>query len=269
MILDGYTMEGALVAGGVTLRFRYRPMLGTERRAYLQAYRGWPNEIAFRERCRWLQTHVEAMHPYPDVVAVAEDRDLFRRLTLVIQGLVPTDGMKDWSPYWDTLTARNLRTGVRLAMESPLLDRRSCADCLKWWFNEESGAIERVEGVNALRPVEAPPMCRTNDGCPVGSPENPQRLTARNRAAFDHFRHCEAVNVWPDDPIVARNALIIRRTREEVLRDQRRLAGYGIADAGSGGDLARSRGQPASARLNGSGNGSEVLYFHGGRSPFN
>lgn len=268
MILDGYTVEGVLGGSEATLRFRYRPMLSAERRVYLNAYRGWPNEIAFRERCLWLQTHIEAMHPYANVAAVAEDHDLFRRLTLVLQGLLPTDGVNRWSPYWDVLSGRNLRTGVRLAMEHPLLDRRSCVDCQKWWFNEDTGKIEQVDGEYALRPIEFPVMCRTNEGCPVGTPENPLRLTAQNRAAFDHFRQCEAVNDWPDDPIVARNALIIRRTREEVLRE-RRLAGHGIADAGSSGDLARSRGQPTSTRINGSTGSNESLYFFGGQFPFN
>lgn len=268
MILDGYTMEGTLNGGNTTLRFRYRPMVGIERRQYLESYRGWPNEIVFRERCRWLQTHIEAMHPYADVVAVAEDHDLFGRLTLVIQGIRPPDGVKGWSPYWEAMSAINLRTGVRLALEYPLLDRRSCANCQKWWFSEDTGRIEQVEGCDSVRPPEFPVMCKTNEGCPVGTPENSLRLTAQNRAAFDHFRQCEAVNAWPNDPIVARNALIIRRTREEVLRE-RRLAGHGIADAGGGGNLARNRGQPASTRINGSAGSNESLYFHGGQFPFN
>lgn len=244
MIDDGYTAEGRITDGDDTIFIRYRPMLSAERRSFLQAYRGWPREVAIAEKCRWLQRHVVDLHPFSTVADITWLPKLFTKLHHILCGLKPTDDAKGWSPYWEVLDARNLKTGIRITVLHPQLDRRSCKDCKKWWFNEDTGAIEKVDGVDSERPAEFPVMCDTRDGCPVGTPDNQLRLTQKNRMAYLHFLRCEAINSWPDDPIVARNAAVIRRARDESRRE--RSSGYGPARGRSGGDLAGSRGNDSS-----------------------
>ena len=61
------------------------------------------------------------------------------------------------------------------------------------------------------RPAAAPPPCRIAGlGCPKGTPEAPRSLRPANRAAYRHYCECRAAGRFPDDPIVRRNAAIIR-----------------------------------------------------------
>lgn len=63
-----------------------------------------------------------------------------------------------------------------------------------------------------------PPPCRTNQGCPKGTPENSKELSNKNRLAYDHYLQCKAIGKFPDDAIVYRNAGIIRRIEDQQLR---------------------------------------------------
>ena len=53
-------------------------------------------------------------------------------------------------------------------------------------------------------------------GCPKGTPENPRNLLLCNELAYEHYRECRAVGEFPDDPIVRRNAAIIRAVEDEI-----------------------------------------------------
>lgn len=239
MIFDGYNMDGVARDGDVTLRFLYRPMLSAERREFLKAFRGWPRDTSIREKSEWLQQHVLAMAPYESVIDVQDRPKLFRKLHHILVGVAGPENQPEWSRYWESLDVQNLRSGIRLAVLNPLLAARSCADCQKWWYREDDGTIEKEDGRKALRPVEFPPMCRTRDGCPVGTPENSRRLTPRNVMAWQHFQRCEAIGKWPDDAIVARNALVIRRARDDA---QRERTGYGSGGGRGHGNVARNGG---------------------------
>lgn len=68
-------------------------------------------------------------------------------------------------------------------------------------------------GVEFLAPCRDPAR-----GCPKGTPENQKTLNESNQVCYDHFRECEAVGQFPDDPIVRRNAALIKDTIREVER---------------------------------------------------
>ena len=93
-------------------------------------------------------------------------------------------------------------------------------------IDEYGGIDKHPDGTLAKRldfgKGTCPPPCRTNKGCPKGTPENPKSLTEDNEQCYQHYCECKAVGVFPDDPIVRRNAAVI----EEVLRqtDQLRKA---------------------------------------------
>jgi hypothetical protein len=56
--------------------------------------------------------------------------------------------------------------------------------------------------------------CRTQRGCPKGTPEKPNSLWPENEQCYQHYQECKAVGSFPDDPIVRRNAAEIRRLEE-------------------------------------------------------
>ncbi len=73
-----------------------------------------------------------------------------------------------------------------------------------------------------VRPPDTHPPCRIRGaGCPKGTPENPRGLSAANQAAWRFDRECRAAGSFPDDPLVRRNAAIIRQVEEEYECHQR------------------------------------------------
>lgn len=105
---------------------------------------------------------------------------------------------------------RNLLEGVRLHAKYPWLTNVTCEQCQAWWFDPLTGRTALREGEPLRRPVGDTLLCQTREGCPKGSPERPKGLSDRNKAAYRHFRECEATGLFPDDPIVKRNAAVIR-----------------------------------------------------------
>jgi hypothetical protein len=91
--------------------------------------------------------------------------------------------------------------------------------CQKFVWNEETGRpVEhpRGSGLFLARPPGNRPPCRmAGVGCLKGTPEESRELTNANRAAWRHYRECRAVGQFPDDPIVRRNAAIIREVELE------------------------------------------------------
>ncbi len=55
-----------------------------------------------------------------------------------------------------------------------------------------------------------PAPCRTDAGCPKGTPENSKSLSPRNHLVYQHWKECKAVGQFPDDEIVRKNAAIIQ-----------------------------------------------------------
>jgi hypothetical protein len=73
-----------------------------------------------------------------------------------------------------------------------------------------------------VRPQGTAPPCRIPGvSCPKGTPEDPRGLTEANRAAWRFDRECRAVGHFPDDPLVRRNAALIRQVEEEFERRER------------------------------------------------
>jgi hypothetical protein len=98
---------------------------------------------------------------------------------------------------------------------------------LKYVYDEASGkAVEHPPHSGRLvpRPAGALPPCRIAGlGCPKGTPENPLSLSDVNSEAYRHYRECRATGNFPDDPIVRRNAALIRAQEDEAaLRDRSR-----------------------------------------------
>lgn len=98
---------------------------------------------------------------------------------------------------------------------------RSCADCLKFAY-DESGKVSRRAGLPVLRPPGTPTPC---DKCPKIPADAPTRsrehaieLSDRNIQAYGHYLECRAIGQFPDDPIVRRNARIIRAVCDEQER---------------------------------------------------
>lgn len=99
---------------------------------------------------------------------------------------------------------------MRLLIENPAITFRDCEQCQIFHYNEETGKpYERRDGQPAKRHWGCPPPCRTQVGCPKGTPENSKALSPKNLQAYEHYRECKAVGQFPEDSIIRRNAAII------------------------------------------------------------
>lgn len=108
---------------------------------------------------------------------------------------------------------------MRLILSHPQVAFRDCTLCQKYVYDEATGrAVQHPphSGRPVPRPPNAPPPCRIAGlGCPKGTPEDPLILSEINRAAWQHYRECRATGNFPDDPIVRRNAAIIRAVEDQ------------------------------------------------------
>lgn len=104
-------------------------------------------------------------------------------------------------------------SGVLLLLRHPKVAYRSCEDCQKYAYNEETGQMMRQKYGQQLpvlrHPRDLPPCRVLSVGCPKGTPENPKSLSRKNQRAYYHYLQCKATNSWPDDGIVRENAAII------------------------------------------------------------
>lgn len=105
---------------------------------------------------------------------------------------------------------------MRLAIVHPEVAARDCKHCQKWLYDEKTGKVVERHGIPIERPKGTHPPCRLHIGCPKGSPENSRALTSQNRRAYHHYLECRAVGQFPDDPIVRRNAALIRHVEESI-----------------------------------------------------
>ena len=95
----------------------------------------------------------------------------------------------------------------------------SCNDC-EQWVNDR-GVIARFgNGEPKPRARGAATPCWECPKIPPGAPKCIRRYaqepTDRTRAVLAHYLECRAVGQWPDDPIVRRNAAIIRGIMDQV-----------------------------------------------------
>ena len=104
---------------------------------------------------------------------------------------------------------------MRLAILHPGIAWRDCADCETHVYDEKTGRRMEHGGKPMKRPKGNLAPCRTRaNGCPKGTPEASRALNERNQRAYQHYLECRAVNQWPDDGIVRRNASIIRQVMD-------------------------------------------------------
>lgn len=111
-----------------------------------------------------------------------------------------------------------------LVLQHPMIAIRDCGHCQEYFYDDDPRSPQygnprtKHNGTDELRKRDSscPPLCRTPRGCPNGTPEEPQRLTDQNRAAYQHYRECQAVGDFPNDPVVRQNAMIIRAVEESV-----------------------------------------------------
>lgn len=107
---------------------------------------------------------------------------------------------------------------MRLLVRHPTVAFRDCRHCLLYDYDEETGKPKQDARCGGFVPrlVIAGPKgakfrapCRSGVGCPKGTPEEPRTLSNRNLRAYLFHLQCAAVQRWPADAIVERNAAII------------------------------------------------------------
>lgn len=108
---------------------------------------------------------------------------------------------------------------------------RSCDDCRKYLYEDHPTRmglpVLRRDGARVERVAGQPTPCRWCPKVPRGAPAVPAsavELTARNWAAYGHYRRCRAVGRFPADALVERNAALCAQVREEAAeaRDRQR-----------------------------------------------
>lgn len=107
--------------------------------------------------------------------------------------------------------ARRLTAGIRLARLHPEVATRDCADCLRHVYDEATGERVLHRGRPVPRPAGTDAPCRLpHVGCPKGSPEDSRSLDPRDLRVWLFDLECRAVGRFPQDPLVARHAALIR-----------------------------------------------------------
>jgi hypothetical protein len=111
-----------------------------------------------------------------------------------------------------------LRQGLRLLLYHGAWAEVSCTDCKRWMRNDDGSYQTRSNGIvrlKVLRPEGALTPCyscpKIPREAPARTPDHAVELSAKNRQALYHYQGCRAVGRFPkDDPIVTRNAIVIR-----------------------------------------------------------
>lgn len=208
MILDGYTQHGTFDGH----RISYRPALFRER-----------NEVNQLPRTRAVIDGVIERHL---VVADSDWREWtepeIQALFLICFGVIGPETGGDWSKDCEWRDVRNLRDGVILELNHRQFAKRDCSACKTWWYDDDTGKVVMRKGKPLRRPEGTVVLCQTQAGCPKGTPEQPKSFSAKNRLAWLHFLECDAVGQFPDDPIVRRNARVIRQAIKAAERQRGR-----------------------------------------------
>ncbi len=83
--------------------------------------------------------------------------------------------------------------GLRVLLNHPQVAFRSCDDCKRWLFDEETGKIKKRKGVEIPRPEGVGTPC---ERCPKKSPElaHLYELSAANLKTLEIYWQCRATN---------------------------------------------------------------------------
>lgn len=112
-------------------------------------------------------------------------------------------------------------------MANPKVATRSCEDCQRWRYNEETGRIIRDfygNPVARYKGEKLPCNFVEADGstaCPKGTPDADVALWPHNLAAYEHYKRCKAVGRFPADSIIEANAAIIADVESQWERASR------------------------------------------------
>lgn len=212
MIGDGYDFNGAVSGGGGSIKLSYRPMLRHERRHIREVASHIGGETGKSLLLMFAANHINCWDR-SRVASIVElgdleksNSDLWARLWMVIAGV--EGASPEWNRYWEDETADNLKKGVRLLKDFPILAKKTCDECRMYWLDEK-GAFTYEGKERLIRPVGSQVPCECPSGCPVGHFKKQNRLSAANCKALDHYMECRAVGDFPPDAIVRRNAAII------------------------------------------------------------
>lgn len=104
-------------------------------------------------------------------------------------------------------------------MSSPQLALRSCEDCRAWLYDLQTG-LPIIDRKGNKQPRKTPTPCELS-GCPKGHWRAPIELSEMNQRAFLHWQECDAIGSWPDDPVVRKNAAIIKHIVSRAEADLR------------------------------------------------
>ena len=225
LIHDGYTRRLTMVIEpGITTHVVYRPALATERQRFRWSADFLNAKAAQKEINAWIAGHLVMWDATEDMTAEGgasfhgRRPEMYEQLGLAINGVAMDDSGETWRDVEQEYAA-NLRAGVLLLLSNPRLANRDCVECQTYWYSEATGLpiLNNGDGSKMLR--DGPTPCQSEVGCLKGTPEKSNALNKANGWAWRHFRDCDAVGQFPDDPIVARNASIIReaiRTHEKT-----------------------------------------------------
>lgn len=79
--------------------------------------------------------------------------------------------------------------------------------------------VERPRGTPIPRIKGQRPRCEWCPKVPEGDPPEPAsavEMNQRNWSAYRHYLECKAIGQFPDDPMVRKNASIIRQIEEQA-----------------------------------------------------
>ena len=224
-ILDGYTRHAVIGK----LNVHYRPATRRERDQFAYMGRTLGDEIGKEAVFHFVAGHLVSSDlgvetSIDHLRALNETRPaVFDQMFLAIQGQIPDPNGKRWIDV-EMACQMNLYSGIVFELSNPSLASRSCEDCQRLWYNEATGKPILVSSTGLPMLRDGPTACRTELGCPKGTPEKQKTLSKENRWAFSHFRECEAVCCFPPDPIVRQNAIVIRRALAQVERLKKKAA---------------------------------------------
>lgn len=205
MILDGYTQHGRIEGYG----FSYRPALYDEQLEVMRMLAAYPDDETL------VMANAVSRHViFKATVWLGSSGASLEYLFHVCMGWLSPDEGGDWAKDREARDAKNLMQGVYLELTNPRYANRSCEHCKLWYYNEETG-LPILRG-GEKQPRDGVTLCQTPAGCPKGTPENPKSLSPKNRLAWNHFRGCAATGTFPDDPIVQRNARLIRKAMAQA-----------------------------------------------------
>lgn len=108
-----------------------------------------------------------------------------------------------------------------LLLQHPELSQRDCNDCWIHVYNEKTNKREERLGGPVKRPDGTGPPC-VHGRCKKGPINGFKALLPHNMLAYEHYKECEAIGHFPDDPIVRRNAKLIRMIENRWADAERR-----------------------------------------------